>query len=148
VKCFDLRQLTQSINPSSDFFTFHQTETIEANIKYWRLRVGGLVMRPAEFTLDGLLGRTGRRDIAMTIECSGNSGDRSIMNGLVSTAVWTGVGLAEILRDGGVRPEAREVVFFGMDNEQDKKWEAANAEFSSPHGWSIFVQDALAPTAP
>jgi DMSO/TMAO reductase YedYZ molybdopterin-dependent catalytic subunit len=117
VKCFDLRQLTQSINPSSDFFTFHQTETIEANI-------------------------------AMTIECSGNSGDRSIMNGLVSTAVWTGVGLAEILRDGGVRPEAREVVFFGMDNEQDKKWEAANAEFSSPHGWSIFVQDALAPTAP
>jgi DMSO/TMAO reductase YedYZ molybdopterin-dependent catalytic subunit len=147
VKCFDLRQLRQWITASSDFFTFHQTETIEARIKDWRLSVGGLVARPAEFTLDGLLGRTGRRDVAMTLECSGNSGDKSIMNGLVSTAVWTGVGLAEILRDCGVSPEAREVVFFGMDNEPDKKWEAANAEFSSPHGWSIFVQDALSPAA-
>jgi DMSO/TMAO reductase YedYZ molybdopterin-dependent catalytic subunit len=31
-----------------------------------------------------------------------------------------------------------------MDSEQEKKWEAGNAEFSSPHGWSLFVQDALA----
>ena len=147
VKCFDLRQLREWTTPQESFFTFHQTQTVEADAANWRLRVGGLVDRPAEFTLASLIGRVGRRDVAMTLECSGNSGEASIMNGLVSTAVWTGVGLAEILNSCGIRPEAREVVFFGMDTEQDKKWEAGNVEFSSPHAWSIFAQDALAPAA-
>jgi DMSO/TMAO reductase YedYZ molybdopterin-dependent catalytic subunit len=59
--------------------------------------------------------------------------------------VWTGVSLVSILQECGVEPEAREVVFLGMDSEQDKKWEAGNAAYLSPHGRSIFVQDALAP---
>ena len=42
-------------------------------------------------------------------------------------------------------PEAREVVFLGMDSEEDKKWEAGNASYLSPHGWSLYLQDALAP---
>jgi DMSO/TMAO reductase YedYZ molybdopterin-dependent catalytic subunit len=32
-----------------------------------------------------------------------------------------------------------------MDTEQEPKWEAGNAKYPSPHGWSIFVQDAQAP---
>jgi DMSO/TMAO reductase YedYZ molybdopterin-dependent catalytic subunit len=103
------------------------------------------VERSAEFSLEELLGRTDRREAAMTLECSGNSGNPRIMNGLVSNAVWTGLSLAAVLKECGVKSEAREVVFLGMDSEPDKKWEAANAEFPSPHGWSIFVQDALAP---
>jgi DMSO/TMAO reductase YedYZ molybdopterin-dependent catalytic subunit len=67
------------------------------------------------------------------------------MNGLVSNAVWTGVSLAAVLKECGVRPEAREVVFLGLDAEPDRKWEAGNAEYLSPHGWSIFVEDALSP---
>jgi DMSO/TMAO reductase YedYZ molybdopterin-dependent catalytic subunit len=67
------------------------------------------------------------------------------MNGLVSNAVWSGVGLADVLKECSVLPEAREVVFLGMDSEDDKKWEAGNASYPSPHGWSLYVQDALAP---
>jgi DMSO/TMAO reductase YedYZ molybdopterin-dependent catalytic subunit len=145
VKCFDLRRLTSWATPSAEFFTFHQTQTVGADARSWRLRVGGLVERSAEFSLDDLLGRGDRRDVAMTLECSGNSGNPRIMNGLVSNAVWTGVSLAAILKECRVKTDAREVVFLGMDSEQEKKWEAANAEFASPHGWSIFVQDALAP---
>ena len=145
VKCFDLRDLTSLTTPTADFFAFHQTKTIRADAGDWRLRIGGLVKRPAEFSLQDLMKRADRRDVAATIECSGNSGDPRIMNGLVSNAVWTGVGLAAILKECGVEPEAREVVFLGMDSEQEKKWEAGNAEYNSPHGRSIFVQDALLP---
>jgi DMSO/TMAO reductase YedYZ molybdopterin-dependent catalytic subunit len=147
VKCFDLRRLTSWATPSDEFFTFHQTQTAAVEPKSWRLRVGGLVERAHEFSLDDLLGRRDRRDVSMTLECSGNSGNPRIMNGLVSNAVWSGVSLAAILNQCGIKSDAREVVFLGADSEQEKKWEAANAEFTSPHGWSIFVQDALAPEA-
>jgi DMSO/TMAO reductase YedYZ molybdopterin-dependent catalytic subunit len=145
VKAFDLRKLTSLTTPAGEFFSFHQTKTVEADPATWRLRIGGLVKRPAEFSLGELRRRAGRRELAVTIECSGNSGDARVMNGLVSNAVWSGVGLADVLKECSVQPEAREVVFLGMDSEEDKKWEAANASYLSPHGWSLYVQDALAP---
>jgi len=145
VKCLDLRELTSWTTPASDFFEFHQTQTVRADAGAWRLRVGGLVRRPAEFSLQDLLKRTDRRDLPVTIECSGNFGDARIMNGLVSNAVWTGVSLAAILEECGVEPEAREVVFLGMDSEVERKWQAGNTPYASPHGRSIFVQDAKAP---
>ncbi len=145
VKAFDLRKLTSLTTPSTEFFAFHQTKTVEADAARWRLRIGGLVKRPVELSLDDLRRRPGRRELAVTIECSGNTGDPRIMNGLVSNAVWSGVGLADVLKECSVLPEAREVVFLGMDSEEDKKWEAGNASYPSPHGWSLYLQDALAP---
>lgn len=70
-----------------------------------------------------------------------------MMNGLVSNAVWTGVSIATLLNECGVKSEAREVVFFGMDAETEKKPHAGGAEYTSPHGRSIPVQDALSPEA-
>jgi DMSO/TMAO reductase YedYZ molybdopterin-dependent catalytic subunit len=143
VKCFDLRRLGSWVTPAGEFFAFHQGATVRTTAKGWRLRVGGCIERPAEFSLEDLERRPGRRDVAATLECAGNSGNHTIMNGLVSNAVWTGVGLAEILKECGVRAEAREVVFLGLDTEKERKWQAGDAEVRSPHGRSIFVQDAL-----
>jgi len=145
VKAFDLRKLTSLTTPAEEFFAFHQTKTVGADAPTWRLRIGGLVKQPLELSLDDLRGRAGRRELAVTIECSGNSGDPRVMNGLVSNAIWSGVGLADVLKECSPQPEAREVVFLGMDSEEDKKWEAGNASYLSPHGWSLYVQDALAP---
>lgn len=145
VKSFDLRRLTSLTTPSEEFFAFHQTKTLRVDEAAWRLRIGGLVKRPVELSLDDLRKRAARRELPVTIECSGNSGDPRVMNGLVSTAVWSGVSLAEVLKECAPQPEAREVVFLGMDSEEDKKWEAGNATYLSPHGWSLYVQDALAP---
>ena len=144
VKSFDLRKLTSLTTPTQDFFVFHQTRTFDVDAAAWRLRIGGLVKKPRELSLDDLRKRADRRDLAVTIECSGNSGDPRVMNGLVSTAVWSGVSLATVLKECSLLPEAREVVFLGLDTEEDKKWEAANAAYLSPHGWSLYVQDALA----
>ena len=145
VKSFDLRKLTSLNTSNDDFYAFHQTRTVQAEAATWRLRIGGLVKRPVELSLDDLRSRSGRRELAVTIECSGNSGDPRLMNGLVSNAVWSGVSLAEVLKECSPQPEAREVVFLGMDSEEDKKWEAGNVSYPSPHGWSLYVQDALAP---
>jgi DMSO/TMAO reductase YedYZ molybdopterin-dependent catalytic subunit len=145
VKCFDLRRLTDWVTPAAEFFGFHQSRTPQADPGAWRLRIGGLVKRPKQFTLAELQNRPGQRDAAVTIECSGNTGDPRIMNGLVSNAVWTGVGLAPILAECGIEPAAREVVFLGMDAQEDRKFEAGNTSLLSPHGRSLFVQDATAP---
>jgi len=143
VKSFDLRKLDSIATSAEDFFAFHQTKTVPVEAADWRLRIGGLVKRPVTFSLQQLLKRTNRHTITTTIECSGNNGDPRIMNGLVSTASWDGVLLAEVLKETVVLPEAREIVFLGRDAEEDQKFEAGNTSYLSPHGWSLYVQDAL-----
>jgi DMSO/TMAO reductase YedYZ molybdopterin-dependent catalytic subunit len=145
IKCFDLRRLTALLTRVEEFFVYHQTATIRADPASWRLRIGGLVDRATEFSLADLMRRTDRRDIAVTIECSGNSGHPRVMNGLVSNTTWTGVSLATLLKECNIKSDAREVVFFGMDSETEKKPQASDAEYPSPHGRSIAVRDALAP---
>ena len=65
----------------------------------------------------------------------------------VSNGVWTGVPLAALLKECGVKPEAREVVFLGADLEKEKKFQAGNREYVAPHGRSVYIQDALHPDA-
>jgi DMSO/TMAO reductase YedYZ molybdopterin-dependent catalytic subunit len=147
VRCYDLRKLTTWATPNEEFYAFHQTETIQVDPAKWRLRIGGLVDRPKEFTLDELKQRAGKREEGVTLECSGNSTRPTRMSGLLSNAVWSGTGLASILNECGIKPEAREVVFLGADMEKEKKWQAGNEEYTVPHGRSVYIQDALNPEA-
>lgn len=143
VKSFDLRQLTAWQTPADDFFTFHQTKAVaDVDPRDWRLEISGSVARARTFTYADLQGFAARQ-VPATIECAGNTGDPRIMNGLVSNAVWTGPRLAPLLRECGVLPEAREVVFFGADIERERKWAVGERELGAPHGRSIFVEDAL-----
>jgi len=138
VKFYDLRHLTWQ-TPADEFFTFHQTQTPSIAVNEWRLRIDGFVDKPREFTLDEIRQRPDKRELAVTLECSGNT-PRIAANGQVSNGVWSGVGLASILKECGVKAEAREVAFFGMDLERER----ADAP-DVPHGRSIYIQDALAP---
>jgi DMSO/TMAO reductase YedYZ molybdopterin-dependent catalytic subunit len=147
VRCYDLRRLTSWVTPNDEHYTFHQTTTPTVDATSFRLRIGGLVERPLEFTLDQLKARADRRDEPVTLECSGNSTRPQRMSGLVSNGVWSGVGLASILKECGLKPEAREVVFLGLDMETERKPQAGNREFVTPHGRSLYVQDALNPEA-
>ena len=87
MKAFDLRRLTSWATPSEEFFAFHQTQMPQVDARQWRLRLAGLVERPAEFSLQDLLRRPDRRDVAVTLECPGNTRNPAIMKGLVSNAV-------------------------------------------------------------
>ena len=147
VRCFDLRTLTSWATPNEQFYTFNQGETQRVDASGWRLRVDGFVKRPKEFTLDELKRRSDKKEEAVTLECSGNSTRPNRMGGLLSNAVWSGVGLAGILKECGVKPEAREVVFFGADMEKEAKPQAGGQEYTTPHGRSVYIQDALNPEA-
>jgi DMSO/TMAO reductase YedYZ molybdopterin-dependent catalytic subunit len=88
----------------------------------WRLRIGGAVRRPLEFTLAQLQARE-QRTLAVTLECAGNG--RSLIkprpvsqpwvHGGVGTAEWTGTPLAPLLAEAGVASEAVDMVFTGAD---------------------------------
>jgi DMSO/TMAO reductase YedYZ molybdopterin-dependent catalytic subunit len=137
VKFYDLRHLTTFYTPPAEFFEFHQTAAPQVNVRNWRLQVTGFVEKPRQFTLDEIRQRADKRDVAVTIECSGNT-PINAANGQVSTGLWTGVGLASILKECVLKPEAREVVFFGLDIERER-----TSPDEIPHGRSVFVQDAL-----
>jgi DMSO/TMAO reductase YedYZ molybdopterin-dependent catalytic subunit len=147
VRCYDLRTLTTWTTPNDQFYTFHQTETQRVDAATFRLRIDGFVERPGEFTLDQLKARPDRREEPVTLECSGNSTRPQRMSGLLSNGVWTGVALASILKECGLKPEAREVVCLGLDMEQENKQQAGNRPYVTPHGRSMYVQDALNPEA-
>lgn len=147
VQCYDLRTLTSWATPNDDFYAFHQTVTPQVDAATFRLRIGGFVERPRALTLAEIMARPDRRDEAVTLECSGNSTRPTRMAGLLSNGVWTGVPLAALLQECGLKPEAREVVFLGADLEREKKFQAGNREFEAPHGRSVYIQDALQPDA-
>lgn len=145
VRCVDLRTLTSWTTPNADHYAFAQKTSPEVDAASYKLRVGGFVTRPLEFTLDQLRARADRRDEAVTLECSGNSTRPNRMAGLLSNGVWTGVGLKSILDEAGLAPEAREVLFLGLDMETEKKFQAGNREYTAPHGRAIHLLDALHP---
>lgn len=143
VKLFDLRTLTSWQTPAERFFTFHQTKpVVQVDVRDWRLEITGSVARARTLTYADLAALP-TQSVAATIECSGNAGHSPIMNGLVSNGVWSGPLLGPLLRECGILPHAREVVFFGADIEREPKWPAGDRELAAPHGRSIFIQDAL-----
>jgi DMSO/TMAO reductase YedYZ molybdopterin-dependent catalytic subunit len=146
VRCFDLRRLTTWATPNDEFYAFAQTTTQQVDAASYRLPISGFVDKPRELTLAEIMGRPDRRELPVTLECSGNSTRPNRMSGLLSNGVWTGIGLASLLEECGVKPEAREVVFLGLDMATDKKAVAGN-QVEVPHGRSISVQDALNPEA-
>ena len=91
--------------------------------KAWRLRLGGLVERPLELTLDALRARPVETR-AVTLECAGNGralfsppvpASQPWLMEAIGTAEWTGTPLAPLLRDAGVHPDGLEIVFTGLD---------------------------------
>ncbi len=90
-----------------------------------RLLLHGLVDRPLEFTMDDLL-RFPSVSTIHFLECSGNTSfwktDRikktwtaQDTHGLLSCSEWTGVRLADVLAEAGVRSDARWMLAEGAD---------------------------------
>jgi DMSO/TMAO reductase YedYZ molybdopterin-dependent catalytic subunit len=88
----------------------------------WRLEIGGAVERPLSLSLDELRERPAVT-VPVTLECAGNG--RALLSPrplsqpwlteAVGTAEWTGVPLAALLQEAGLRHDAVEVLFSGMD---------------------------------
>ncbi|MGH7255377.1 MAG: sulfite dehydrogenase, partial [Nitrospirales bacterium] len=118
-----LQDLHGVITPSALHFERHHNGVPLIDPTRHRLLVHGRVERPMVFTLSDLVRFPAVSRIAF-IECSGNSAGEwrqatgrtaQETHGLMSTSEWTGVPLATILREVGVKPGATWMLAEGSD---------------------------------
>src|SRR5262245_10782974 len=110
------------VTPTRLFFVRSHFEIPAVDVATWRLRVGGCVERPRDWTFDELAALP-QRTVFSTVECAGNG--RSFLTphvhgvqwgaGAVGHAEWTGVPLHLVLDEAGLEPGATELLFEGLD---------------------------------
>jgi sulfane dehydrogenase subunit SoxC len=118
-----LQDLYGSITPSSLHFERHHSGVPQVDPAAHRLLLHGLIERPMVFTIEEI-----RRFPSVSriyfLECGGNSTgeqagnsapDAQQSHGLLSSAEWTGVPLPLVLREAGLKPEAKWMIAEGAD---------------------------------
>jgi DMSO/TMAO reductase YedYZ molybdopterin-dependent catalytic subunit len=103
--------LGELLTSNSDFFIRNHFATPRINAETWNLEISGLVGMPRKLGYPDILLASSARH-SFTIECAGN---RSGGAG-VSTARWSGLPLAQLLKQARIRSEATTVVFHGADS--------------------------------
>jgi sulfane dehydrogenase subunit SoxC len=119
-----IHELSGTITPTDLWFERHHNGVPRIDPARWRLLLHGLVDRPVVFTLTDLKRLPSVTRICF-LECSGNGrhGYRSPrrqmspqqIDGMSANAEWTGVRVATLLREAGVRRAARWVLAEGGD---------------------------------
>jgi DMSO/TMAO reductase YedYZ molybdopterin-dependent catalytic subunit len=117
-----LEALRWDVTPIGLHYLLTHYDIPEVDVAGWRLEIDGLVERPASFSLDDLRSRAAV-EVAVTMECAGNG--RALVEPrvvsqpwileAVGTARWRGTPLAPLLEEAGVREDAVEVLFTGLD---------------------------------
>jgi len=108
--------------PNERFYIRNHFPAPKIDAELWRLRVHGHVKEPLDISLRELR-RMSAVTLPVTLECAGNG--RTFFNpriegepwvlGAVSTAVWKGIALSDILDYAGLRATAKHLVFRGAD---------------------------------
>lgn len=135
--------------PADTFYSRNHGPIPEVDAAGWRLAVDGLVERPLELSLDGLRERFAEHEVTATLQCAGNRraglaevrdipGEDPWGPGATSTARWSGVRLADVLAEAGLRPEAAHVAFAAPDVSR-------LADPPQEYGGSITVGKAVRP---
>jgi DMSO/TMAO reductase YedYZ molybdopterin-dependent catalytic subunit len=137
-----LEALREPITPIGLHYLLIHFDIPQVDAATWRLRIGGLVDRPLELSLDDLKARE-QRTMAVTLECAGNG--RALTSPrwqsqpwlleAVGTAEWTGTPLAPLLEEAGVQPSAVEALFTGLDR-------GIQGEIDQYYQRSLTVEDA------
>jgi DMSO/TMAO reductase YedYZ molybdopterin-dependent catalytic subunit len=142
-RTLDIRKIDGPLTPKDQFFTTQHYGHPDVDPATFHLKITGLVERPKSFSLADLRAMRST-EVMVGFECSGNS-PRSI-EGLASNARWTGVPLKTVLDQAGVKPQAKEFVFFGADKGQEEV-EFRNQKFTVEQhfGRSMNREQALAP---
>ncbi len=138
----DIRKIDGPFTPKDQFFTTQHLGHPAIDVAAYRLKVTGLVEKPKTYTIDQLRA-IGGSDLVAGFECSGNS--RARVQGLASNGRFTGVPLRKVLNEAGLRPEGREVVFFGSDHRADDvDFRGQKFNVDQQFGRSLSREEALA----
>jgi DMSO/TMAO reductase YedYZ molybdopterin-dependent catalytic subunit len=103
--------ISEFITPTDDFYridTVFRVPVVDAS--EWSLTITGMVDRELELTYDDILDRD-LIEVPITMMCVSNE----IGNHLIGTARWSGVLLADLLREAGVQEGAEQVMGESVD---------------------------------
>ena len=143
-RVLDIRKIDGPYTPKDQFYALQHMNRPEIDPATYRLKLTGLVTKPAELTLADLKGMHAT-EVAAGYECSGNS-PRSVQ-GLASCGLFKGVRLSDVLKHVGVNSKAREVVFFGTDRgPQEVVFRQQTFKVEQQFGRSITLENAMKPT--
>jgi DMSO/TMAO reductase YedYZ molybdopterin-dependent catalytic subunit len=143
VRVLDIRTIDGPFTPKDEFFALQHYGQPEIDPVAYRLKITGLVEREAELSLEDIRSMPSV-EIAAGYECSGNSGRR--IHGLASNGRWRGTRLRDVLTDVGVRPNGKEVVFFGADRgEEVVDFRGQDYTVEQQFGRSITLENAMGP---
>jgi len=109
---FEIDGLTPYVTPTRDFYRIDTApaEAVVVDPDGWEVAITGQVDRPIRLSYDDLLARD-LVEVPITMQCVSNE----VGGDLIGTARWTGVPLAELLREAGVRTGADQVVGESVD---------------------------------
>jgi DMSO/TMAO reductase YedYZ molybdopterin-dependent catalytic subunit len=140
----DIRKIDGMLTPKDQFFTTQHFMKPEIDGEAHRLKFTGMVTKPVEFSVAELKAMKPAVELVNGFECSGNSA-RSV-EGLSSCGKFTGVRLSTLLKRVGVRPKAREVVFFGADRGPlDIAFRQQTYKLTQQFGRSVTLENAMKP---
>jgi DMSO/TMAO reductase YedYZ molybdopterin-dependent catalytic subunit len=143
-RVLDIRKIDGPFTPKDQFYALQHMNRPEIDPATYRLKLTGMVNKPAEFSLADLKGMHAT-EVAAGYECSGNS-PRSVQ-GLSSCGMFKGVRLSDVLKHVGVNSKAREVVFFGTDRgPQEVVFRQQTFKVDQQYGRSITLENAMKPT--
>jgi len=108
---FPVNGMEPEVTPVAQFYVNSKNVTDPLQLaENWELHIYGLVRNPTIFTYSQLL-RLPRTDLYATMRCVDNSIDGHLM----STALWSGVRITELLALAQPLPEATTLVFHAAD---------------------------------
>ena len=141
-RLFDLRTIDGPFTPKDKFATTQHYGHPSVDPATFKLKISGLVTQPKALSLDDLK-KLSSGELIAGFECSGNRGP---LQGLSGNGRWTGVPLKTVLDSAGVKPSAREFVFFGADHgEEEVEWRTQKYKIDVPFGRSLSREKALSP---
>jgi DMSO/TMAO reductase YedYZ molybdopterin-dependent catalytic subunit len=139
-RLLDSRKIDGPFTPADQFFTTQHYGHPVIDPAAYRLKVTGLVDKPASLSLDDLR-KLGSVELVAGFECSGN---RRPVQGLIGNGRWTGVPLKTVLDRAGLKPSVREVVFFGADKgPEDVEFRTQKFQVEQQYGRSLARDKAL-----
>jgi DMSO/TMAO reductase YedYZ molybdopterin-dependent catalytic subunit len=141
-RTLDIRTINGPLTPADRFFTIQHYGVPEVDPATFQLKVSGLVNKPLSLSLDALR-KMKSVDVIFGFECSGN---RRPLQALCSNGRWTGVPLRTILDQAGLKPEVRDIVFFGADHGmEDVEFRTQKFNIDQYFGRSLSREKALTP---
>jgi len=135
----DTRTISGFYTPNEHFYVVQHYNQPELDLASYRLRITGLVEQPMELTLDDIKKRAPAK-LTAGFECGGNM--KRFFYGLVGNADWVGTSLASLLTECRLKPEAKEIVFFGADEGTE---EIRRTQVQQNFGRSMSIEDAMRP---